>query len=148
MGALAGLLVPSFIKGLFETGAHLFEQYQQGKITLAQLQAQISVIALQEFTKVAVANAEMVTKTFASFTDLAMSSRLVRWVYAVVTLSQAFVLFWYQWAVPFIVWKYGGAFPRASDVLLEWGYGLLVLLVGGGMVAIKRPTQSIPTPPK
>lgn len=99
------------------------------------------MIAMQEATKVEQVNAEMVAKTFPAFMDTLKTSRLVRVVYAAVTLSQAFVLFWYQWAVPFIVWKFGGTFPPASDVLLQWGYGLLVLLVGGGAVAIKRPQQ-------
>lgn len=124
----------------------LFKDYQQGKITLAQLQTQLGVIAMQEATKVEQANAEMVAKTYSAFTDVLKFSRLLRIVYAIVTLSQAFVLFWYQWAVPFIVWQWGGHFPPASDVLLQWGYALLVLLVGGGAVAIKRPQQ--PAPPK
>jgi hypothetical protein len=143
---LAALFAPSVIAALFREGADLFKQYQDGKITLAQLQMQLGVIAMQEATKVEQANAEMVAKTYAAFSEVLKFSPLVRIVYAVVTLSQAFVLFWYQWAVPFIVWKFGGSFPPASDVLLEWGYGLLVLLVGGGAVAIKRPRQPVPAP--
>lgn len=143
---LAALFAPAVIKAVFEKGADLFAQYQQKQITLAELANRLSVIAMQEATKVEQANAEMVAKTYAAFTDTLKFSRLLRVVYAIVTLSQAFVLFWYQWAVPFIVWKFGGAFPPASDVLLQWGYGLLVLLVGGGAVAIKRPQQ--PAPPK
>lgn len=143
---LAALFAPAVISAIFGAGVDLFKQYQQGKITLAQLQQQLGIIAMQEATKVEQINADMVAKTYAAFSEVLKFSPLVRWVYAIVTLSQAFVLFWYQWAVPFIVWKYGGAFPPASDVLLEWGYGLLVLLVGGGMVAIKRPKQ--PTPSK
>lgn len=148
MGPLAAVLVPSFLTELFKLGGQALHDYQQGKITIEQLRTQLGVVGMEAFTKVAVANAEMVTKTFASFTELAKQSRLVRIVYAVVTLSQAFVLFWYQWAVPFIVWKYGGSFPPASDVLLEWGYGLLVLLVGGGLAAIKQRQVPAPTPPK
>jgi hypothetical protein len=143
---LAALFAPSVIAAIFREGAGIFKQYQEGKITLAQLQTQLGVIAMQEATKVEQANAEMVAKTYAAFSEVLKFSPLVRIVYAVVTLSQAFVLFWYQWAVPFIVWKYGGSFPPASDVLLEWGYGLIVLLVGGGAVAIRRPKQ--PAPPK
>jgi len=138
---LAALFAPAVIKAIFSTGAGLFEKYQQKQITLAELANQLSVIAMQEATKVEQANAEMVAKTYAAFSEVLKFSPLVRIVYAVVTLSQAFVLVWYQWAVPFIVWKYGGSFPPASDVLLEWCYGLLVLLVGGGAVAIKRPKQ-------
>lgn len=136
---LAALFAPSVIAAIFREGASLLHDYQQGKITMAQLQTQLGVIAMREATKVEQANAEMVAKTYAAYSEVLKFSPLVRIVYAVVTLSQAFVLFWYQWAVPFIVWKYGGSFPPASDVLLEWCYGLLVLLVGGGAVAIKRP---------
>lgn len=138
---LAALFAPSVISAIFREGAGLFKQYQEGKIDLAKLQMHLGVIAMQEATKVEQANAEMVAKTYAAFSEVLKFSPLVRVVYAVVTLSQVFVLFWYQWAVPFIVWKYGGSFPPASDVLLEWCYGLLVLLVGGGAVAIKRPKQ-------
>ena len=136
---LAALFAPAVISAIFSAGIDLFKQYQQGKITMEELRTKLGVIALQEATKVEQINAEMVAKTYGSFIDLAKTSVLIRRVYAVVVLSQAFVLFWYQWAVPFIVWQYGGRFPTASDVLLEWGYGLLVLLVGGGMVAIRRP---------
>lgn len=138
---LAALFAPAVLNALFTKGVELFQQYQQKQITLEQLKQQLGIIAIQEATKVEQANAEMVAKTYAAFSEVLKLSPLVRWVYAIVTLSQAFVLFWYQWAVPFIVWKYGGTFPPASDVLLEWGYGLLVLLVGGGMVAIKKPKQ-------
>ena len=138
---LAALFAPSVIAAIFREGAQLFEQYQQGKITLAQLQQQLGIIAMQEATKVEQANAEMVAKTYAAFSEVLKFSPLVRYVWGIVTISQCFVLFWYQWAVPFIVWKYGGSFPPASDLLLEWCYGLLVLLVGGGAVAIKRPKQ-------
>lgn len=143
---LASLFAPAIIKLILGQGLDLFKQYQEGKITLAQLQNQLSAIIAQEATKVEQANSEMVAKTYASYSEVLKLSPIVRVVYAIVTLSQAFVLFWYQWAVPFIVWKYGGSFPPASDMLLEWCYGLLVLLVGGGAVAIKRPKQ--PAPPK
>lgn len=143
---LAALFAPAVLSAIFEKGFDLFKDYQQGKITLEQLKTQLGVIAMQEATKVEQANTEMVAKTSPAFMDTLKTSQLVRVVYAVVTLSQAFVLFWYQWAVPFIVYKFGGSFPPASDVLLQWGYGLLVLLVGGGAVAIKRPQQPGPKP--
>ena len=143
---LAALFAPAVISAIFGAGVDLFKQYQQGKITLAQLQQQLGIIAMQEATKVEQINADMVVKTYAEFNETLKFSPWVRYVWGIVTLSQCFVLFWYQWAVPFIVWKYGGSFPPASDLLLEWGYGLLVLLVGGGAVAIRRPKQ--PAPPK
>jgi len=144
---LAALFAPAVIKALFSEGAHLFEQYQQKQITLAELANKLSVIAMQEATKIEQANADMVAKTYASFSQMVMSSRLVQVVYAIVTLSQCFVLFWSEWAVPMLVWKYGGSYPSSGD-LTQWAYGLLVLLVGGGMVAIKRPAQDAPKLPK
>ncbi len=136
---LAALFAPAIIQALFSAGVDLFKEYQQGKITLEQLKDNLQAVALQEATKVEQANADMVAKTYGSFTQLVLGSTLVKWVYAIVTLSQCFVLVWYQIGVPFLVWTKGGSFPPASDVLLQWGYGLLVLLVGGGMVAIRKP---------
>ena len=140
---LAALFAPSVIAAVFSQGAGLLRDYQQGKITLEQLRTQLEVIAMQEATKVEQANAEMVAKTFTAFTDMLKFSRIVRVAYVIVVLSQAFVLFWYQFAVPYIVWMYGGTFPPASDVLLEWGYGLLVLLVGGGSVAMRKASPAV-----
>ena len=135
---LAALFAPAVIQAIFSAGAQLFKDYQQGKITIEQLRDNLQAIAMQEATKVEQSNADMVAKTYSAFTQLVLGSTLIKWVYAVVVLSQTFVLVWYQWAVPFIVWKYGGSFPPASDALLQWDYALLVLLVGGGMVAIKK----------
>lgn len=133
---LATLFAPAVISAIFKEGVSLFREYQQGKITLEQLRTQLAVIAHQEATKVEQANAEMVAKTYSSFVQLAMSSRLVRWVYAIVVLSQTFVLFWAEWAVPYLTWKYGGTYPSAGE-LIQWAYALLVLLVGGGMAATR-----------
>jgi hypothetical protein len=135
---LAALFAPSVIGAIFREGASLFRDYQQGKITLEQLHTQLAVIAHQEATKVEQANAEMIAKTFGAFVDMAKHSLLIRWVYAIVVLSQTFVLFWNEWVVPYLVWMYGGAYPSSGE-LVQWAYALLVLLVGGGMVAIKKP---------
>lgn len=141
---LAALFAPAVISAVFKEGASLLRDYQQNKITLAQLQQQLGIIAMKEATKVEQANAEMVAKTYAAFSEVLKFSPVIRWCYAIVVLSQAFVLFWYQWAVPFIVYKWGGAYPPTSETLLQWGYGLLVLLLGGGAVALKRPKQPKP----
>lgn len=143
---LAALFAPSVIAAIFREGAGLFKQYQEGKITLAQLQMQLGVIAMQEATKVEQANAEMVAKTYAAFSEVLKFSPLVRFGWLFVVITQASILAFYQVGVPMLVWKFGGNFPSPGDQLLQWGYGLLVLLVGGGAVAIKRPAQ--PPPPK
>jgi hypothetical protein len=138
---LAALFTPAVLAAIFKEGLAAFTAYQNRQITLAQLQQQLGIIAMREARAVEEANANMVVQTYGAFTDAMKTSRLVRIVWGIVTLTQCFVLAWYQWAVPFIVWRYGGSFPPASDVLLEWAYGLLVLLVGGGAVAIRRPKQ-------
>ncbi len=146
--ALAAQLVPTFISQIFKSGENIFHDYQQGKISLAQFQTQIAVVAQQEMTKVLTANADMVAKTFESFTELAKTSLMVRVGWLAAVLSQVFVLTFYQVGVPFIVWYWGGRFPSPSDQLLEFGYGLLVLLVGGGAIAIRRPSQPATLPPQ
>ena len=45
---LAALFAPSVIAAIFREGVSLFHDYQQGKITLAQLQTQLGVIAMQD----------------------------------------------------------------------------------------------------
>lgn len=145
---LAALFAPSVIAALFREGASLFHDYQQGKITLAELQMRLGVIAMQEATKVEQANAEMVAKTYAAFSEVLKFSPIVRFGWLFIVLTQGSVLVFYQVGVPLLAWYYPGSpsFPSPGDQLLQWGYGVLVLLVGGGAVAIKRPAQ--PAPPK
>lgn len=148
MGALAALLVPSFISELFKLGNTALHDYQQGKITVEQLRTQWAVMAMEAFTNVERINADAIVKTFAAYTDVLKVSRLIRIAYFYTVMTQASVLLFYQIGVPYIVWVWGGSFPSPGDQLLQWGYGLLVLLVGGGMIALPRPKQPpLPLPP-
>jgi hypothetical protein len=143
---LAALFTPAVLAAIFTKGAELLEQYQQKQITLEQLKQQLGIIAMQEATKVEVANADMVARTYAAFSEVLKFSPVVRFGWLFVVVTQASVLAFYQLAVPLIVWEWGGSFPSPGDQLLEWGYGILVLLVGGGAVAIRRPAQPKPKP--
>jgi hypothetical protein len=148
-GIIANILVPAFFKPFLDAATGIFREYQQGKISMEQMKTQLTVLAMETFAKNEATYADMVVKTYGNFVDLVKTSRAVRAAYVYCVVTQASVLLWYEVGVPLLVWFYPGShFPSPGDVLLQWGYGLLILLVGGGMIAIKRPQQpSLPPPP-
>lgn len=112
-----------------------FVAYENKQISLAELNAKVRQALMECFTEVMKSQSDALSKTFATFGDVMKNSRLVRWVWAIITLSQLGVLLWVQVAVPWLVWMYGKSFPSAG-VTIEWAYLLIVLLCGGGPVVL------------
>lgn len=140
-------LLPALIPQFFKAALDAFTAYQNKQITLAQLEAQLGTVWLREATKWEEANTEMVARTFATFGQMLMSSKIVQRCYAFVVITQTCVLIWVQVGIPYLVWKYGGTFP-SPGATIDWAYALLVLLLGGGIAAMRRPQQPRPLPPK
>lgn len=136
-------LIPAILSALFKEGFSAFREYQQGKITLAQLQNKLAIIGKQEATKVEAVHADALKSTYATFGQTMINSRLVRWVWAIVTLMMAFIVFWYAFAVPLIIWHFGGTYPSAGS-LIDYAYWMLGFCLGGGPVILKATAPKRP----
>lgn len=139
---MLAMLAPAIISAIFKEGLSAFTQYQQGKITLVQLQTKLAAIAMQEATKREAAYADTIKTTYPAFMQAVVNSRLVRWVWAITMLSQLGVLTFHEVGIPFIVWYTGHSYPSSGE-LIKWAYALLAFGLGGGAVVMKTSAVTI-----
>jgi hypothetical protein len=117
--------------------ADAFAAYQNKQITLAELNAKVTEALIEGFAEVHKAQASALAQTFASFMDAAKSSRLMRGVWAAVTLSQLAVLLWHQVGASAFVRAFGGEWP-SSGATADWAYLIVVACLGLGPVVLNR----------
>ena len=127
--AVLGPLASVLTGGLMDRIEGAFKAYVQGQISREHLAAQVTQALLATFADVEKAYADALTKNFSAFMQAASQSILMQVVWGTVVLSQLFVLFWYQWVVPFLV-TYGYVKTYASaGSTIDWAYAI----VGGGI---------------
>jgi hypothetical protein len=117
--------------------ADAFTAYQNKQISIAELNAKVQEALLQAFAEVAKQQSISIEKTFASFMDAAKSSKLIRGVWAAVTLSQLAVLLWHQVGISAFVRTFGGSWPSSGSTV-EWAYLLVAACVGMGPVVLNK----------
>lgn len=131
-GKLGKALVGSAVDGV--VGA--VKQYIGKEITKEELETRLQETLAQSAATVEIAHADAVAKTYASFTSTWKDVPIAVKVWAVVTLSMLFVILWHAFAIPLLVWQFGGSFPSSGN-LADYAYGILVLCIGGGAYALK-----------
>lgn len=131
MLSLVTALAPLLIGKL----ADAFTAYEKKQISLAELNAKVSQALMECFSEVMKSQTDALSKTFATFGEMIKNSRLVRAVWAVVVLSQLFVLVFQQIGVPAIVYFGGGHWPSAGATI-DWAYLLIAGLCGLGPVVL------------
>jgi hypothetical protein len=131
MLALVTALAPLIIG----KAADAFAAYANKQITIAELNARVEQALIEAFAEVMKAQSDALAKTFASFTDLAKNSRMVRVVWSAVVLSQLGVLLWAQVGIPAYVRAFGGTWP-SSGATIDWAYLLVAGLCGLGPVVL------------
>src|SRR4051812_37153744 len=94
--------------------ADAFTAYEKKQISLAELNAKVAQALMECFSEVMKSETDALAKTFASFSQMMINSRLVRIVWAVIVLSQLGVLLWQQIGVPALVYSFGGSWPSAG----------------------------------
>jgi hypothetical protein len=129
---LLGWLAPSLVDGLISRITTVFQAYFQKEITAEQLRAQTIEALLATFADVEKAYADALSKTFASFMGAMQVSRLVRYVWASVVISQLLVLIWHQVGIPAIVALGWISRYPSSGTTVEWAYALIAACVGLG----------------
>jgi hypothetical protein len=130
---IGGALVDSILGKI--TG--VFEAYFKKEISLAELRAKVQEAMFQSFNEIEIAHADALAKTYASFMGAIVQSKILQQVWAFVTLSQAFMLLWFQIGIPFIV-AIGvvDRWPSSGDTA-AWAYALVGACVGMGPLVLR-----------
>ncbi|WP_316165416.1 MULTISPECIES: hypothetical protein [unclassified Bradyrhizobium] len=134
--SILGTLGLPFINKFFETAASIFVSYNNKQISKEEAIDKLLAAMLQAARDIEVAHAEALTKILSEFYGAMKSSRIIRIGWLVTLLSQVFVLSWAQWAVPFLIWTYGGSYPSNGE-LVQWAYLLIAFQLGGGPIILR-----------
>lgn len=134
---MIGVLVKLLTGGLLDRVIGIYDKYADGKITKAQLDADVEKARIEaekaaeaEFSKMAASIAESTQATV-------RASPVIQRAWAAGMTLQFFVLVWYQiGASAFEV--YAGVKWPDPGISLGWGVSLLMTMVGGYAVAFRR----------
>lgn len=136
--ALGGKLFDSF----FGNARGILKDWQDRKISEAELATRLKESFLSSFVEVEKAHSELTARTFESFQGTLRTSDRMQTAWAWLVYVQLFVLFWHQFAIPFVVMVVRTWFdPRwsypSSGSTVEWAYALLAFLFGAGAMLMR-----------
>lgn len=138
LAAIASALGGSLIDALLGNVRGIFEAYFKKEITEKEMRFKLQEALLKTFAEVEVAHADALAKTYSAFMKAASTNLLMQIMWAVALGTQIFVLFWYQWVVPFIVFmEWASRYPSAGSTV-EWAYALIAGLLGMGPVVLRN----------
>lgn len=135
--SLGGAVIDKF----FGNALKAFELYNNKTISMEELKVRLQTALVSAVKDVEVAHAEALAKTYASFMEAMVKSKLMQVVWASVTISQLLVLLWHQVGIPWFVllmrqtvpdWRY-----PSSGSTVEWAYLLLSACIGFGPVVMR-----------
>lgn len=134
----------AFFDKLFGNMRGAFEAYLNKQISLEELRAKMVVASLETAKEVEKSHADALAKTYASFMENMVKSRLLKVVWATVTLSQLCVLLWHQAGIPALVYFGHGPYPSSGSTV-EWAYALLGGCIGLGPIVLRAGPGSVNT---
>lgn len=137
IAAILKLLSAPFVNKITD----LAHAYIKKQVSEAEFRAQVQKATLDTFAQVEQAWAEASTKQYESFQKTARQSPVVARAYAVVIVTQLFILLWYQWGASAFLLVTGMAWPSPGTTV-DWAYAILALCLGGGAFVFRR--QEIP----
>jgi len=126
----------SIVNAFLGKALEAFTAYNNKVISIEELRTRVSIAMMQSFKEVEVAHAEALAKTYASFMQAMVQSRLMKIVWAAVTLSQLCVLLWVQVGVSTFVYLTGTPWP-SSGKTSDWAYLLVAACVGMGPIVLR-----------
>lgn len=136
--ALGGKLFDSF----FANARGILKDFQDRKITEAELFEKLRAAMLQAFADVERAHADLIAKTFDSFQQTLRTSARMQTAWCWLVYTQLAVLVWHQFGIPALVmivraiddpkWTY-----PSSGSTVEWAYALLAFLFGAGAMLLR-----------
>lgn len=136
LSSLLAAIGAPFINRFFDAAENSLKAYFNKQISKEQLMDELLGHLLQAARDIEVSHAEALAKTYAAFVDAMKASRIIRLGWFITLMSQVFVLSWAQWAVPFLIWMFGGSYPSNGD-LVQWAYLLIGFLCGGGPLILR-----------
>jgi len=139
--AIAAALGGKLFDAFFGNIRGVLKDYQDRKISEAELAEKFKEAFLGSFTKVETAHADLTARTFESFQGTLRTSQMMQTAWCWMVYTQLFVLFWHQWCVPFLVFVIRQSVPNfqypSSGSTVEWAYLLLAFLFGAGAVVLR-----------
>lgn len=127
-----------FVDSLLGKVTGVFESYFKKEVSLAELRTQLLKALLETAAEIEKAHAEALAKTYASFMQAVVQSKLMQVVWGTVVISQTLVLLWHQIGIPALCFYVGNkACYPSSGTTVEWAYLLVVGLCGLGPVMLR-----------
>lgn len=140
MGALIGFLAtaaPLLVKLVAPQLGDIVDAYARKEITKEEMNARIAEALSGAAAKMHASDAEALSSTFASAMGAIAQNRLMQFGWLAVLVTQLWVLFWYQWIVPFgefMAWWH--KYPSPGETIV-WAYGLVGGCIGLGPFVLK-----------
>lgn len=138
VSALGGHIFDSF----FANARGVLKDFQDRKITEAELIEKLRAALLQAFADVERAHADLIAKTFESFQQTLRTSPMMQRAWCWVVYSQLAVLLWHQVGIPATVivvrsfYVPGWNYPSSGSTV-EWAYALLGFMFGAGAMLLR-----------
>lgn len=127
----------SMINAILGQALEAFKAYENKQISVEQLKDQLYGIMISAAKDVEIAHADALTKTYASFMGAIVQSKLMQYVWGFVTISQATMLLWFQFGIPFIVaMGWVTHWPSSGDTA-AWAYALVGACLGMGPLVLR-----------
>jgi hypothetical protein len=136
LSAIFSTIGMPLINGILDKLLAAFTAYQNKQISIEQLKDQLYGLMLGAIKDIEVSHSETLAKTYASFMDAMKTSILLQRVWAIVVLSQVFVLVWSQWAVP-LLFAFGYLPNWKAGTTAEWSYLLIGACLGMGPMILR-----------
>lgn len=128
---IAAAIIKILTGGLLDKITGLADSYMKGQITRAQFDAEVKIEAGKAGVEIEQAWAKASTEQYESIQKTLRASVILQRAYAVVMISQLFVLVWYQIGAPAFLLVTGTAWPSPGTTI-DWAYLLLAITIGGG----------------
>jgi hypothetical protein len=132
VSALGGHIFDSF----FANARGILKDFQDRKITEAELFEKLRAALLQSFADVEKAHADLIAKTFESFQQTLRTSPMMQVAWCWVVYTQLAVLLWHQAGIPAFVKITGSGYPSSGSTV-EWAYALLGFMFGAGAMLLR-----------
>lgn len=124
------------LTGFFDNALKAYQAYVNKEITREQLDAQLRQHFFDMVGQIETAYAKSISETYGTFMGVVKESRMVRIVWATVTISQLVVLLWHQIGIPALVYFTETRYPSSGSTV-DWAYLLLAGCVGFGAVTLR-----------
>lgn len=132
--ALIGPVISALGGNLLDKIEGAFKDYLAEKITREQLQEKLQEALLASLTEIEKSYADSIARSYVAFMQAAQTSVIMQRAWALVVVTQLFVLIWYQWIAPVTEAMHWIVKWGTPSVPIEWAYLLIVFCLGGGAV--------------